>query len=197
MWVGQLAKGLGVIPSGAEKTGRFIPAHGISQTKIDEIVKQQQAKVIRLKGSIAASKALGAFASIREMRATEREFAAAGIPLKKIKHGVVVPMDPTGKALTVQQHLLRQTQGQAAAVGTELYKYAVKTGYLEERVTGLRGDVRSLQEQLEHRPVVEKAVFGFDWGLPDLSGLKEPLIIAAVAIGALLFLPSIIGAFKK
>jgi len=185
-WLMNFAQATGVIPDpktiGQKKDKMFRPAYGLSEGAVDKIIKRERKKTITLQGQIAASKALGAFVSIREMRASQRAHEAAGIPLKKTRHGVIVPVGGTGRAATAQQFLLSDAQRSARDVSGDLYKYAVRSEALESKVSGLYGDIAGLRQKLRERPpTIERSLFG-DLSAMDFTGLKEIAIVGIIAL---------------
>lgn len=155
-------------------------------------------QVIKLKSQIVVSKALGSYASMREMVASEKALVSAGTPIKKTRHGKIIPATPTVKILATQTGVLTDAQRQATTIGTGYLEKTARTDILTGKVEGLFGEIAGLKQELRDAkaPIVQKSIFG-DLGLPSLGDLKGPLIIGALGLGAILILPKLIGAFKK
>lgn len=166
----------------------------------DAMVKaltRSHAQTIKLTGQIAASKALASFVSMREMRSTQRGYETAGVPLQKTRHGVIVPLTPVQQIIQPQQKLLTQAQDTTGAITGDYLASVARSEILTGKVTDLFAEVRGLKQELRDRPVLTETKPFWDFSFPSLGDLKTPLIIAAVAVGGLLLLPSLIGVFKK
>ena len=192
-WVKGLAEVTGVLP-GPKKTGVFRPAYGITQEAYGAAIEAERGKLLGLKGKIAVSKALGSYVSMREMVATEKAYKVAGIPLKKIKHGVLVPSTATARIMALQAAQLTEAQEAATDVGAALYDYAGETAILTGKVKGLYGTVAELEKKLKEKPPIVKTTLFGDLGSIDLSGFKEIAIIGIIALAGVSLLG---GALKK
>lgn len=166
---------------------------GMAQSMITALTKAHS-QTIRLKGQIGATKALSAFMSIREMRATERDLKTAGIPMQQTAHGTIVPTTGTAKALITQQQLLSQATKQTTDISAGYLETTARTDILTGKVHGLFEEIAGLKQELRDRLEVQPSPF--DWGLPSLDDIKIPLIIGAVAIGGLFLAGKYIGKGK-
>lgn len=145
-----------------------------------------------LKYQLIGASGIARLQEMAEMARTQRELEAAGIPLEQTPHGVVIPSTAKAQMLMFQSNLLRDTQKQAATVGTgyvettrDLENY---TSAYEEKLAetlDLKGEIYRLLEELKNRPVIEKQGGLFDFSFPSLGDIKTPLIIGAIAIGGL------------
>ena len=97
----------------------------------------------------------------------------------------------------VQKKVITETIDTSKDVTRDIGYLAGQQAIHVAQISGMAGEIRTLEKQLRDRPTIEKHSFSLDWGLPNLGDLKTPLIVAAAVVGAALFLPSIIGALKK
>jgi len=179
------------------RTQPYVIPHSDNMPKpMVEALTKSHSQVIKLKSQIAVSKALGSFASMREMVKTERDMVKAGIPPIKTTHGTVVPTTAQGKILITQQKILSGAQKQTTIVGSGYLEKTARTEVLTEKVHGLFDEIAGLKKELREKeqPIIKKSIFGdFDLGLPDLSDLKTPLIIGAVALSGLFLAGKFMG----
>ena len=139
------------------------------------------------------SKALGSFASMREMVQTEKDLVKAGVPIQTTDHGKIIPSTGTAKILITQSKILSGALDQSKTVGSGYMEKTAKTEILTTKVQNLFDEITGLKQELRDRPVITEQKFGFDWGLPSLDDIKTPLIIAGGALAGLFLLGKYIG----
>jgi len=185
------------------KTTPYVIPHSsnMPEAMVKNLTKSYS-QVIKLKSQVVVAKALGAQASMREMKATEKAYASANVPLKTTAHGTIVPSTQTAKILQTQGKVLTGAINQTSVVSTGYLEKTARTDILTTKVHGLFDEISGLKQELREAKapvvVVQKSLFGdLGLGLPSFAELKKPLLIAGIVAAAALFLPSIIGAFKK
>ena len=153
-------------------TPYVIPHSAGMKPNLIAALTKSHSQVIRLKGQIIASKAVGAYVSMKA--------AKTGKPLT-----LLTP-------IAIQQRMLSGASRQASVVGSGYLKKTARTDILTDKVTGLFADVRALKQELRDRPEVTKIKPFWDLGIK-----KEHLILAAAAIGGIILLPHLLSGFKK